>query len=37
MVKSIQLIEFVNDDTHFDAGHGGYNEDHGFYGNRMSI
>ena len=37
MVKWIQTIEFVYDYKHLGAGQGGYNEDHEFYGNRMSI
>jgi DMSO/TMAO reductase YedYZ molybdopterin-dependent catalytic subunit len=37
MVKRIQAIEFVHEYAHLGAGQGGYNEDHEFYGNRMSI
>lgn len=37
MVKWIQAIEFVHDYAHLGSGQGGYNEDHEFYGNRMSI
>ena len=37
MVKWIQAIEFVHDYKHLGAGQGGYNEDHEFYGNKMSI
>ena len=37
MVKWIQAIEFVHDYANLGAGQGGYNEDHEFYGNRMSI
>jgi DMSO/TMAO reductase YedYZ molybdopterin-dependent catalytic subunit len=37
MVKWIQAIEFVRDYKHLGSGQGGYNEDHEFYGNRMSI
>jgi methionine sulfoxide reductase catalytic subunit len=37
MVKWIQAIEFVHDYAQLGSGHGGYNEDHEFYGNRMSI
>jgi sulfoxide reductase catalytic subunit YedY len=37
MVKWIQAIEFVQDYAHLGSGQGGYNEDHEFYGNRMSI
>jgi DMSO/TMAO reductase YedYZ molybdopterin-dependent catalytic subunit/thiosulfate reductase cytochrome b subunit len=37
MVKWIQAIEFVHEYAHLGAGQGGYNEDHEFYGNRMSI
>ncbi len=37
MVKWIAAIEFVHDFTHLGAGHGGYNEDHEFYGYRMPI
>ncbi len=37
MVKWIRAIEFVHDYKHLGAGQGGYNEDHEFYGNRMSI
>jgi DMSO/TMAO reductase YedYZ molybdopterin-dependent catalytic subunit len=36
-VKWIEAIEFVEDFAHFGAGQGGYNEDHEFYGYRMSI
>jgi sulfoxide reductase catalytic subunit YedY len=37
MVKWIAAIEFVHDFAHLGAGHGGYNEDHEFYGYRMPI
>jgi thiosulfate reductase cytochrome b subunit len=37
MVKWIAAIEFVHDFAHLGAGTGGYNEDHEFYGYRMSI
>jgi DMSO/TMAO reductase YedYZ molybdopterin-dependent catalytic subunit/thiosulfate reductase cytochrome b subunit len=37
MVKWIAAIEFVDDFAHLGAGHGGYNEDHEFYGYRMPI
>jgi hypothetical protein len=37
MVKWIQAIELVHEYAHLGAGQGGYNEDHEFYGNRMSI
>ena len=37
MVKWIQAIEFVHDYATLGSGQGGYNEDHEFYGNRMSI
>ena len=37
MVKWIQAIEFVLDYAQLGSGQGGYNEDHEFYGNRMSI
>lgn len=37
MVKWIQAIEFVEDFRQLGAGHGGYNEDHEFYGYRMPI
>jgi methionine sulfoxide reductase catalytic subunit len=37
MVKWIAAIEFVRDFGHLGAGHGGYNEDHEFYGYRMPI
>jgi hypothetical protein len=37
MVKWIQAIELVHDYEHLGSGQGGYNEDHEFYGNRMSI
>ncbi|MFN8386585.1 MAG: molybdopterin-dependent oxidoreductase [Anaerolineales bacterium] len=37
MVKWIRAIEFVHDFKHLGAGHGGYNEDHEFYGYRMPI
>jgi DMSO/TMAO reductase YedYZ molybdopterin-dependent catalytic subunit/thiosulfate reductase cytochrome b subunit len=36
-VKWIQAIEFVEDFKNIGAGHGGYNEDHEFYGYRMPI
>jgi DMSO/TMAO reductase YedYZ molybdopterin-dependent catalytic subunit len=37
MVKWIAAIEFVHDFADLGAGQGGYNEDHEFYGYRMSI
>jgi hypothetical protein len=37
MVKWIAAIEFVRDFAALGAGHGGYNEDHEFYGYRMPI
>ncbi len=37
MVKWIAAIEFVRDFADLGAGHGGYNEDHEFYGYRMPI
>jgi len=37
MVKWIAAIEFVRDFTDLGAGHGGYNEDHEFFGYRMPI
>ena len=37
MVKWIAAIEFVQDFKDLGAGHGGYNEDHEFYGYRMPI
>jgi methionine sulfoxide reductase catalytic subunit len=37
MVKWVAAIEFVHDFTDLGAGQGGYNEDHEFYGYRMSI
>jgi DMSO/TMAO reductase YedYZ molybdopterin-dependent catalytic subunit/thiosulfate reductase cytochrome b subunit len=37
MVKWIAAIEFVADFADLGAGHGGYNEDHEFYGWRMPI
>lgn len=37
MVKWIAAIEFVTDFDDLGAGHGGYNEDHEFYGYRMPI
>jgi DMSO/TMAO reductase YedYZ molybdopterin-dependent catalytic subunit/thiosulfate reductase cytochrome b subunit len=37
MVKWIVAIEFVADFADLGAGHGGYNEDHEFYGYRMPI
>lgn len=37
MVKWIQAIEFVRDFRHLGAGHGGYNEDHEYYGYREPI
>ena len=37
MVKWIRAIELVSDFKHLGAGHGGYNEDHEFYGYRMPI
>ncbi len=36
-VKWLHAIEFVHDYAHLGAGQGGSNEDHEFYGNRMSI
>ncbi len=36
-VKWIQAIKFVDDVAHIGSGHGGYNEDHEFYGYRMPI
>ena len=37
MVKWIRAIELVHDFKHLGAGHGGYNEDHEYYGYRMPI
>ena len=37
MVKWIAAIEFVHDFVDLGAGHGGYNEDHEFYGYRTPI
>ena len=37
MVKWITAIEFVHDFGDLGSGHGGYNEDHEFYGYRMPI
>lgn len=37
MVKWVTAIEFVSDFTDLGGGHGGYNEDHEFYGYRMPI
>ncbi|NEU15164.1 molybdopterin-dependent oxidoreductase, partial [Methylobacterium sp. BTF04] len=37
MVKWVAAIEFVDDFADLGAGHGGYNEDHEFYGYRMPI
>ena len=37
MVKWVAAIEFVRDFADLGAGHGGYNEDHEFYGYRMPI
>ncbi len=37
MVKWIAAIEFVHDFADLGSGHGGYNEDHEFYGYRMPI
>jgi DMSO/TMAO reductase YedYZ molybdopterin-dependent catalytic subunit len=37
MVKWVAAIEFVQDFKDLGAGHGGYNEDHEFYGYRMPI
>ena len=37
MVKWIAAIEFVHDFADLGAGHGGYNEDHEFYGYRTPI
>jgi thiosulfate reductase cytochrome b subunit len=36
-VKWIRSIEFVADFSHIGGGHGGYNEDHEFFGYRMAI
>lgn len=36
-VKWIEAIEFVETFAHLGLGHGGYNEDHEFYGYRMPI
>lgn len=36
-VKWIEAIEFVESFTHLGLGHGGYNEDHEYYGYRMPI
>ena len=36
-VKWIEAIEFVESFDHLGLGHGGYNEDHEFYGYRMPI
>ncbi|CAM2809582.1 molybdopterin-dependent oxidoreductase [Mycobacterium simiae] len=36
-VKWIEAIEFVDSFDHLGFGHGGYNEDHEFYGYRMPI
>jgi DMSO/TMAO reductase YedYZ molybdopterin-dependent catalytic subunit/thiosulfate reductase cytochrome b subunit len=36
-VKWIEAIEFVTSFDHLGLGHGGYNEDHEFYGYRMPI
>lgn len=37
MVKWIEAIEFTHDFRHIGAGHGGYNEDHEYYGYREPI
>ena len=37
MVKWVAAIEFVSNFDDLGAGHGGYNEDHEFYGYRMPI
>ncbi|MFA7521496.1 MAG: molybdopterin-dependent oxidoreductase [Halothiobacillaceae bacterium] len=37
LVKWIRAIEFVSEYRDLGSGQGGYNEDHEFYGNRMSI
>ncbi len=37
MVKWVTAIEFVHDFADLGSGHGGYNEDHEFYGYRMPI
>jgi sulfoxide reductase catalytic subunit YedY len=37
MVKWVTAIEFVHDFADLGDGHGGYNEDHEFYGYRMPI
>jgi DMSO/TMAO reductase YedYZ molybdopterin-dependent catalytic subunit len=37
MVKWVVAIEFVAGFDDLGAGHGGYNEDHEFYGYRMPI
>ena len=37
MVKWVAAIEFVHDFADLGEGHGGYNEDHEFYGYRMPI
>jgi sulfoxide reductase catalytic subunit YedY len=37
MVKWVAAIEFVHDFADLGSGHGGYNEDHEFYGYRMPI
>ena len=37
MVKWVAAIEFVHDFKDLGAGHGGYNDDHEFYGYRMPI
>ena len=36
-VKWVEAIEFVESFEHLGAGHGGYNEDHEFFGYRQSI
>jgi sulfoxide reductase catalytic subunit YedY len=36
-VKWIEAIEFVDSFDHIGKGHGGYNEDHEFFGYRMPI
>jgi DMSO/TMAO reductase YedYZ molybdopterin-dependent catalytic subunit len=36
-VKWLEAIEFVSDFREFGSGQGGYNEDHDYFGYRMSI
>jgi DMSO/TMAO reductase YedYZ molybdopterin-dependent catalytic subunit len=36
-VKWVRAVEFVADFRHLGSGHGGYNEDHEFFGYRMAI